>query len=339
MKLFDKCWATVLYLLDVVTLTSWSDRLGTQQPLHGSIGLTDYEDHYPIFHPPNGPEYFQCDYTAMGTDWVNCSTPTNRGCWLRNKVTGEQYDINTDYETKTPQGITRKYWLDVANKTLSGDGFMNVDGKVFNDSYPGPWIQACWGDTLEINVTNHLQYNGTTVHWHGIRQLHTLEMDGVNGVTQCPIAPGDSFTYKFKASQYGTSWYHSHYALQYADGLVGPLTLYGPSSANYTDHIEPILMADWNHRSAFANFDQEINPHSIPKGPPRMTSILLNGTGTNFNNPSSYAPLLTSSGPYACSANESAAGHCLDSSYLYNITFMKVRRANGVLILVLSWIP
>lgn len=50
-----------------------------------------------------------------------------------------------------------------------------------------------------------------------------MHMDGVNGVTQCPIAPGDSFTYTWNAIQYGSSWYHSHYSVQYADGAVGPI--------------------------------------------------------------------------------------------------------------------
>ena len=48
-------------------------------------------------------------------------------------------------------------------------------------------------------------------------------MDGVNGVTQCPIAPGDYFNYTWRAMQYGSSWYHSHYSVQYADGANGPL--------------------------------------------------------------------------------------------------------------------
>ena len=48
-------------------------------------------------------------------------------------------------------------------------------------------------------------------------------MDGVNGVSQCPIAPGDSFNYTWRAMQYGSSWYHSHYSVQYADGAAGPL--------------------------------------------------------------------------------------------------------------------
>lgn len=53
-----------------------------------------------------------------------------------------------------------------------------------------------------------------------------MHMDGVNGVTQCPIAPGDSFNYTFRAMQYGSAWYHSHYSVQYADGALGPLVSY-----------------------------------------------------------------------------------------------------------------
>lgn len=104
-------------------------------------------------------------------------------------------------------------------------------------------------------------------------------MDGVNAVTQCPIAPGDSFTYRFRATQYGTSWYHSHYSLQYGDGVAGPLTIHGPSSTEYDEARDPILMTDWNHRSGFMDFHKELiagpgNP------PPVMDSILLNGQGT-----------------------------------------------------------
>lgn len=143
---------------------------------------------------------------------------------------------------------------------IDADGVLNPFGKVFNHSYPGPWIEACWGDTLgkrfrstctirtdcfiEITVKNDLRFNGTTIHWHGLRQLGSMEMDGVNGVTQCPIAPGKTYTYKFRAMQYGTSWYHSHYSLQYSDGLVGPLTIHGPSSSNYEEAKDPILMTD-----------------------------------------------------------------------------------------------
>jgi FtsP/CotA-like multicopper oxidase with cupredoxin domain len=117
----------------------------------------------------------------------------------------------------------------------------------------------------------------TQVHWHGIRQLNTNEQDGVNGITQCPIPPGDTYTYKFRALQYGSAWYHSHYSLQYGDGMLGPMTIYGPSTANFSAQqaFRPLLMTDWNHRSVFEDW-----PVMLQKGKaPYMTNILFNGTG------------------------------------------------------------
>ena len=89
-----------------------------------------------------------------------------------------------------------QYYLNVTDENINADGVARPDGgKNFNSMYPGPWIEACWGDTVEVTVENILKYNGTTVHWHGVRMLRSFEMDGVNGVTQCPIAPGKSYTY------------------------------------------------------------------------------------------------------------------------------------------------
>lgn len=234
---------------------------------------------FPKFPAPSGPdadgEKFVCKYPALGKGWESCSTSSNRQCWLRGPD-GKEFNITTDYENLWPEGITREYYLEVSNMTINGDGIPNFEGKVFNQTYPGPWIQACWGDTIKVTIKNKLRYNGTTIHWHGLRQLNTVEMDGVNGVTQCPIAPEDTYTYTFKAVQYGTSWYHSHYSLQYADGLAGPITIYGPSSANYDEGRDPILMTDWNHRSAFQDWQRELtNVPSIPK----MDSALINGIG------------------------------------------------------------
>jgi FtsP/CotA-like multicopper oxidase with cupredoxin domain len=77
---------------------------------------------------------------------------------------------------------------------------------LFNGQYPGPAIVADWGDTIEITVVNSTPDNGTSIHWHGLRQLHSNQMDGTNGITECPIAPGQTKVYTFKATQYGTSW-------------------------------------------------------------------------------------------------------------------------------------
>ena len=182
MKFGDQCWAFALRLLDFMTLSSLNHRQ-TQQPIGSVSDIHQPNRGGPVFSPPNGPDDYFCDYSHMkGKGWHECSTPSNRGCWLSNGT--HEYNIHTNYESDTPTGITRKYTLDVSNKTLAPDGWFNPDGKVFNQSYPGPWIKACWGDIIEVTVKNHLRYNGTTIHWHGIRQLGTMEADGVNGVTQ-----------------------------------------------------------------------------------------------------------------------------------------------------------
>jgi FtsP/CotA-like multicopper oxidase with cupredoxin domain len=74
----------------------------------------------------------------------------------------------------------------------------------------------------------------------------------VNEITQCPMAPKHNFIYNFTLPQYGSSWYHSHYSVQYTDGAAGPITIYGPSSANWDEAISPpLIMTDWFHNTAF----------------------------------------------------------------------------------------
>jgi len=89
--------------------------------------------------------------------------------------------------------------------TMAPDGYSR-EVLAVNGQYPGPTIYANWGDTLSITVINNLQNNGTGIHWHGLRQYHTNTQDGVPGITECPLAPGDSKTYTFLATQFGTSW-------------------------------------------------------------------------------------------------------------------------------------
>lgn len=163
--------------------------------------------------------------------------------------------INTNYENvnNTPIGVHRYYEYNVTAGAVDADGLTFPYGKLLNGSFPGPWIRACWGDTvhLKVNVDSGF-YQGVSVHAHGLRQWTKMHMDGVPGITQCPIAPGSSFEYVWPTTQYGSSWYHSHYSLQYPDGLQGPLTIHGPSSKDY-DYAPalPLILTDWNHNSAF----------------------------------------------------------------------------------------
>lgn len=52
-------------------------------------------------------------------------------------------------------------------------------------------------------------------------------------MTQCPIAPGEELTYQFQVTQYGSTWYHSHFSLQYAEGLFGGLVSLSPTIITY----------------------------------------------------------------------------------------------------------
>ena len=122
-----------------------------------------------------------------------------------------------------------------------------------NDAYPGPLLEANWGDTVQVTVHNNIgaPLEGTSMHWHGFLQKGTGFYDGVPSVGQCPIAPGKSLTYQFTADLYGTSWYHSHYSAQYGGGIVGPMVIYGPLNANYDVDVGPIMLSDWYHKDYF----------------------------------------------------------------------------------------
>ncbi|KAE8694831.1 Laccase-5 [Hibiscus syriacus] len=79
-----------------------------------------------------------------------------------------------------------------------------------NGMLPGPTLEVRNGDTLEIEVVNKVRYNAT-IHWHGVRQIRTGWADGPEFVTQCPIRPGGSYTYRFTIQgQEGTLWWHAH---------------------------------------------------------------------------------------------------------------------------------
>ena len=85
------------------------------------------------------------------------------------------------------------------------------------------------------------------MHWHGVNQLGTPWFDGVPTVSQCPIIPGSDLTYRFRADEYGTSWWHSHLSAQYTQGVFGPLVIHGPNHVDYDEDLGVIMANDWYH--------------------------------------------------------------------------------------------
>ena len=112
-----------------------------------------------------------------------------------------------------------------------------------NGQVPAPIL--CWneGDTVTIRVTNQLQ-TVSSIHWHGI--LLPEEMDGVPGISFSGIAPGQTFTYRFKVQQAGTYWYHSHSAFQEQTGLYGPIVVLPKNGELVSaDRDYVVMLSDW----------------------------------------------------------------------------------------------
>ena len=121
-------------------------------------------------------------------------------------------------------------------------GGVTVDTWAYGDAVPGPLIRATAGDLLRVTVDNRLPAD-TTVHWHGIALDNAA--DGVPGLTQDPIASGDSYTYEFVAPDPGTYFFHPHVGVQLDRGLYGALVVDDPAEPGEYDAEWLVVLDDW----------------------------------------------------------------------------------------------
>lgn len=105
-----------------------------------------------------------------------------------------------------------------------------------------PAIETTAGDILQVDITNELP-ESTSIHWHGIALHHAA--DGVPGMTQSPIEPGETFSYLFETPHGGTYFYHSHSGLQLDRGLHAPLIVRDPADPDDQDIEWTIVLDDW----------------------------------------------------------------------------------------------
>ncbi|SOE22905.1 Multicopper oxidase with three cupredoxin domains (includes cell division protein FtsP and spore coat protein CotA) [Spirosomataceae bacterium TFI 002] len=133
------------------------------------------------------------------------------------------------------------------------DSLVNFSGKqkraiAVNGQIPMPTLTFTEGDTAEIVVHSQLK-ESTSLHWHGLYVPN--KEDGVPYLTQMPIEPNETFTYRFPIIQNGTHWYHSHSGLQEQIGMYGSLVLKkreaDPTFRKGIDDLPevPIILSEW----------------------------------------------------------------------------------------------
>ena len=122
---------------------------------------------------------------------------------------------------------------------------MSVKCWGYNGQTPGPTIEAVEGDRVRILVTNKLPEH-TTIHWHGI--FLPNGMDGVGGLNQPHIRPGETYVYEFTLRQQGTFMYHPHAdeMLQLAVGMMGIFIIHPKNEPKpKVDRDFAIMLHEW----------------------------------------------------------------------------------------------
>ncbi|MBP2705542.1 multicopper oxidase family protein [Microbispora sp. RL4-1S] len=127
--------------------------------------------------------------------------------------------------TPAPGGRVRDFTLTARTATVTLSSGRRISAWTFDGRVPGPPLTAVQGDLIEVRLRNADIAQGVTLHWHGY-DVPSGE-DGVPGLTQDAVMPGQEFVYRFRADQAGTFWYHTHEVsnLGVRMGLYGTLVV------------------------------------------------------------------------------------------------------------------
>ncbi|KAL2871877.1 multicopper oxidase [Aspergillus lucknowensis] len=163
-----------------------------------------------------------------------------------------------------------------------------------NGQFPAPPLELEQGDDVEFLVINELPFS-TAVHFHGIEQQNTPWSDGVPGLSQKPIPPGSSFLYKWRATNYGSYFYHAHRRGQQEDGLYGAIHIQPDASIekpfsiiaddqqdlrameNAERNSAPIFLSDVRKLTAEELWEAEV---AMGRDAFCANALLVNGKGT-----------------------------------------------------------
>lgn len=257
------------------------------------------------------------DIDAVCDDHMTvCTCPDNaRACSF--KLTVQQILTFTRYQIDAPPGSQGEvYFINATGQlesvsltqTVSCDDVNcteanTVDGRTFRSFYaingriPGPTLIMHENQIVVADVENLLSEEGISFHWHGMHQRNTPWMDGIGFISQCPISPGASFRYIFKAYPPGTFWYHSHSGAQRTDGMYGALIVLESSTTIQSDL--GIMFEDFpaKHTLSFLDWQREESLDLFTKvhskiryfPPPNDPVDMVPTTGEDFYRPSQAA--------------------------------------------------
>lgn len=142
-------------------------------------------------------------------------------------------------------GVVREFHLDVREVRWELAPGKVIKAMAYNGQIPGPELRLKERERTRIVLKNSLP-EPTTIHWHGVDVPNP--MDGVPGITQKPVQPGETFIYEFEPSPSGTRWYHTHFQehRQLDLGLYAPLII-EPAEPNPFpfDHEYTLVLDDW----------------------------------------------------------------------------------------------
>lgn len=157
-------------------------------------------------------------------------------------IDGKDYTIQPP--NQPPGGVSREIVLEAGINDVEIAAGRKTSAWTYGGQLPGKEIRVKEGERLRINFKNNLSVD-TSVHWHGIQQRGTNNMDGVPGVTQPPIRSGETFVYDFLAEHPGTYFFHPHSGLQIERGLYAPLIIEPKNETLVYDREYTIILDDW----------------------------------------------------------------------------------------------
>jgi FtsP/CotA-like multicopper oxidase with cupredoxin domain len=160
----------------------------------------------------------------------------------------------------------------VLKRQIARDKTIDLWG--YNGSSPGPTIQVTQGDRVRIIFRNELP-EPTSIHWHGFEDR--IGYDGMPGISQEPVLPGNTFVYEFNIHQEGTYFYHSHMAMQELAGMLGAFIMH--PRVPYRPHCEKDFVI---HLQEYAVLANQSTPDTMMM---EFNWLLLNGRAGPMSTP------------------------------------------------------